>query len=111
MLWSNFSKDGYCVAAIRSSNGKITGEWLHDERLLYSGENRPYDGGHGMIFTALNGYQYLSIHSPNGAVGNPNEKPIFYRIEGKDGVIYTGTIDLYEQESRGAILSMVSLEN
>lgn len=87
MLWSNFSEDGYCVAVARSSNGEITGEWLHDENLLYSGKDRPYDGGHGMIFTALNGYQYLSIHSPNGEVNGRKEKPVFYRIEENDGVL------------------------
>ena len=38
MLWSNFNKDGYCEAIARSKNGKIDGEWVHDEELLFSKE-------------------------------------------------------------------------
>ena len=85
MLWSNFDKNGYCVAVARSSNGRIDGEWSHDNALLYSGSDDNFDGGHGMIFTAFDGSKFLSIHSPNAQVGDRKEKPVFYRIEERDG--------------------------
>ena len=82
MTWSNFDAYGYCVAVAESDNGEIDGKWSHHEKPLYSkGEDRPYDGGHGMIFTAVDGKMYLSMHSPNGAVGGRREKPVFYEIE------------------------------
>ena len=60
MLWSNFNKDGYWVAIVRSKNGKVDGEWVHDEKLLFSKEiSGQYDGGHGMIFTPVDGQMYL----------------------------------------------------
>jgi beta-xylosidase len=87
MLWSNFDMYGYCVAIARSSNGKIDGEWTHDKQLLYSGKNWEYDGGHGMIFTALDGTKYLSIHSPNNAGALRSEKPVFIRIKEENGTL------------------------
>lgn len=88
MLWSNFDANGYCVAVARSSDGSIFGEWIHDEDLLYSKDGRRYDGGHGMIFTAHDGSMFLSIHSPNTFDGERAEKPVFYRIEEIDGLLY-----------------------
>lgn len=85
MLWSNFNANGYCVAVAKSSNGRIDGEWTHEQDLLYSGEGREFDGGHGMIFTALDGSKFLSIHSPNAQRGDRKEKPVFYRVEERDG--------------------------
>lgn len=86
MIWSNFDAFGYVVAVARSSNGRLDGEWIHEENLLYSkymtGE---YEGGHGMIFTDVDGQMYLSFHSPNSAVGDRYEKPVFLAIEEKDG--------------------------
>ncbi len=82
MTWSNFSAEGYVVAVARSSNGRLDGEWTHEE-LLYkrsmTAENR-YDGGHAMTFTARDGQMYLSFHSPNGAMGERREAPVFLAI-------------------------------
>ena len=88
MLWSNFNAAGYCVAIARSENGKMDGEWTHDRELLYSKRGREFDGGHGMIFTALNGSKYLALHAPNSPVGERKEKPIFIKIQEKNGNLY-----------------------
>jgi beta-xylosidase len=86
MLWSNFDALGYTVAVARSSNGRLDGEWIHERELLYSkAMTGEYDGGHAMIFTALDGQTYLSFHSPNAAVGDRRETPVFLAIEEKDG--------------------------
>ena len=82
MTWSNFDAYGYCVAIAESDSGEIDGKWLQHDELLYSkGEDRLYDGGHGMLFRALDGKMYFSMHSPNGAVGDRHEKPVFYETE------------------------------
>ena len=86
MIWSNFDAFGYTVAVARSSNGRLDGEWIHEKELLYSkAMTGEFDGGHAMIFTGLDGQMYLSFHSPNAAVGNRKEKPVFLAIEEKDG--------------------------
>ncbi|MBQ0031654.1 MAG: family 43 glycosylhydrolase [bacterium] len=60
MIWSNFVKGhGYCVLTRRSVSGRLVGPWENDEILF--GEN----GGHGMIFTGLDGILRLTIHQPN----------------------------------------------
>lgn len=88
MIWSNFAHDGYCVGIARSDNGKVDGNWTHDEDRLYSktlgGE---YDGGHGMIFTSLNGQLYLSIHSPNKPVADRQETPVFIALREENGTL------------------------
>jgi hypothetical protein len=86
MLWSNFDALGYTVAVARSSNGRLDGEWIHEKELLYSkAMTGEYDGGHAMIFTDVDGQMYLSFHSPNAAVGDRRETPVFLAIEEKDG--------------------------
>ena len=86
MLWSNFDAHGYVVALAKSSNGRLDGEWIHEKELLYSkAMTGEYDGGHAMIFTALDGRMYLSFHSPNAPVGDRRETPVFLAIEEKDG--------------------------
>ena len=86
MLWSNFDAYGYVVAIARSSNGRLDGEWIHENNLLFSkymtGE---YEGGHAMIFTDVDGHMYLSFHSPNSTIDGRREKPVFLAIEEKDG--------------------------
>ena len=77
-LWSNFNADGYVVAIAESSNGRLDGEWIHQDNLLYcKSYTGVYDGGHGMIFTDTDGQKYLSFHSPNEPVGDRREKPVF----------------------------------
>lgn len=87
MLWSNFDRDGaYCVGIARSEEGLVTGEWKHDEKLLFSKETTgKYDGGHGMIFTDLDGKMYLSVHSPNYSDENVSETPVFVRVREENG--------------------------
>ncbi len=86
MLWSNFSKDGYVVAVARSTNGKLNGNWIHEEKLLYSKTPAtPYDGGHGMLFTGFDGQLYLAFHSPNKATNDRKERPCFLAVKEENG--------------------------
>ncbi len=88
MLWSNWDSAGYCVGIARSVSGAVEGPWTQDDALLYSKNmTGGYDGGHGMLFTALDGRLYLSIHSPNSAVGDRREKPVFIAVKEKDGTL------------------------
>lgn len=82
MLWSNFAPDGYAVGIARSDNGKPDGHWTHDSELLFSKAiDGKCDGGHGMLFTGLDGQLYLSVHSPNQAgAGRAHETPVFVPI-------------------------------
>ena len=85
-LWSNFNADGYVVAVAESSNGRLDGKWIHHDELLYcKAYTGVYDGGHGMIFTDTDGQKYLSFHSPNAAVGNRLEKPVFIPLTERNG--------------------------
>ena len=60
MLWATFGPWGYTETVARSSNGRLDGEWTHEEP-LYKG-----DGGHAMVFKSFDGRIYLSLHAPNG---------------------------------------------
>lgn len=59
MLWSSFGKNGYSIGIARSSTGNILGPWEQEPAPKFK------NGGHGMLFDALNGTRYLAIHSPN----------------------------------------------
>ncbi|MBO5440507.1 MAG: family 43 glycosylhydrolase [Clostridia bacterium] len=72
-IWSSFSNGEYVEAISRSSNGSIKGKWSIDNKLLYE-----KDGGHGMIFTDLNGVGKFVYHSPNET---PNERPFYTQID------------------------------
>lgn len=88
MLWSNWDSAGYCVGIARSAGGAVEGPWTQDERLLYSKSmTGTYDGGHGMLFTALDGKMYLSIHSPNSPAGDRMEVPIFVPVREENGTL------------------------
>lgn len=92
MLWSNWDSAGYCVGIARSATGAVEGPWTQDSDLLYSKNmTGEYDGGHGMLFTAADGSLYLSIHSPNSAVGSRRETPVFIRVKEKDGTLVWDT--------------------
>lgn len=94
MLWSNFDSDGYVSAVARSSDGTLKGEWSHDEDLLFSKSlSVTYDGGHAMIFTALDGNMYIALHSPNTAETNRKEKPVFIAIKEENGSLVWTTAD------------------
>ena len=86
MIWSNFDAQGYVVAVAKSANRRLDGEWIHEEKLLYSKSmTGEYDGGHAMIFTDTDGQMYLSFHSPNAAVGDRKETPVFLAIKEENG--------------------------
>ena len=74
MIWSSFAKgNNYCVALASPENGKLSGAWKPEEELLFS-----KDGGHGMLFTGLDGKRYLAIHSPNETL---SERPRFIEAD------------------------------
>lgn len=88
MLWSNFCKSGYCVGIARSKNGKIDGEWMQDDKLLFSKETtEKYDGGHGMLFKDIKGQIYLSVHSPNIPTKECGEKALFFPVYEENGTL------------------------
>jgi len=60
MLWSSFSKSGYCQAIAVSESGKLNGPWRHPEKPI-----REEDGGHGMLFRTFDGDLRLILHQPN----------------------------------------------
>ena len=66
MLWSNVSKDGYCVG-IAAAN-RLHGLWRQQYARLYAKDDKRHelDGGHGMLFKDKDGRLLLCIHSPNG---------------------------------------------
>ena len=98
MIWSNFEPAGYTVAVSRSSNGRLDGEWIHDQALLYSyNYTGEYDGGHAMIFHDLNGQMYLSMHSPNTDTEARKATPTFIPIAEKDGTLVWTYIDAIRQ--------------
>ena len=89
MIWSNNDSAGYCIGIARSENGKVDGKWVQDKELLYS-KNLPgveYDGGHGMLFYDIDGQLYLSMHSPNTAVGDRVETPVFLPVREQNGTL------------------------
>ena len=88
MLWSTFDGRDYCVVTARSKNGKVDGEWTHDDTPLFSKELADgKDGGHGMIFTDENGDMYLSIHSPNHPSEEEKEEVVFVPVKEENGTL------------------------
>ena len=72
MLWSSIGREGYAISYAVSESG-ILGPWRQTEEPFFG-----KDGGHGMLFTTLEGQLMLSIHSPNQT---PNERPLFIPVE------------------------------
>ena len=69
MLWSSLCETGYAIGLCKSESGDIKGPWRQQDIPLFSG-----DGGHGMVFTDLEGKGRLAIHTPNKS---PDERPVF----------------------------------
>jgi arabinan endo-1,5-alpha-L-arabinosidase len=69
MLWSSLGKRGYAIGLAVSTGGGILGPWRQETTPVF-GE----DGGHGMVFTDLDGKKRLAIHQPNAV---PDERPVF----------------------------------
>ena len=78
-LWASFSAGGYTEGVAVSSNGEIDGIFTQVEPLFMD------DGGHGMVFRALDGQLYLTLHSPNAHL---EERPFFHPITERDGRLY-----------------------
>lgn len=76
MLWASFAGGSYAQGIAHSTSGTVLGPWEHQEQPLYAS-----DGGHGMIFTTLDGQEILTVHTPNAT---PDERAIFIplRVEG-----------------------------
>ncbi|MBQ6263628.1 MAG: S-layer homology domain-containing protein [Clostridia bacterium] len=88
MIWSNYDVFGYCVAMAKSESGEVTGPWVQIEDRLYSyGMFGTWEGGHGMIFRALDGNMYLSYHAPNEKMGDRGSVPCFMRIREENGLL------------------------
>lgn len=74
MIWSSFAAgENYCVALASPENGMFSGIWKPEEKLLFA-----KDGGHGMLFTGLDGKRYLALHSPNETL---LERPKFIEVD------------------------------
>lgn len=73
MIWSSFSEGGYSVVLASPDNGKMSGNWAPEPELLFA-----KDGGHGMLFTGLDGKRYLALHSPNETL---LERPKFIEVD------------------------------
>lgn len=71
-LWASFSEGGYTEAVAKSDNGDIDGVFTQIDPLFMD------DGGHGMIFRALDGQLYLTLHSPNAHL---EERPYFHKVK------------------------------
>lgn len=90
MIWSTFLESGYAVGTLRSD--RITGPWVHGNGALFrrgTVSSSPYDGGHGMIFRALDGSLYLAVHSPNDSREGRGCKPVFVPVREEDGELVT----------------------
>ena len=87
MLWSNNDEYGYCVGVARSSNGRLDGEWIHEDRLYSKYMTSDFDGGHAMIFTDTGGQMYMSFHSPNGVIGDRRETAVFLAIREENNAL------------------------
>ena len=75
MLWSSFGSEGYTLALAKSETNTISGPWVQVPELLFS-----KDGGHGMLFKALDGKIMGALHSPNKTL---MERPYFFDVTGK----------------------------
>ena len=80
MIWSSFYRGEYCEGIAYSQSGSVMGPWEQDERLLFE-----KNGGHGMIFTDLDGALQFVLHSPNQSL---LERPYFYALEEKNDTLY-----------------------
>lgn len=77
-LWASFSKDGYTEGQAVSDNGDIDGRFTQQEPLFRK------DGGHAMVFRALDGHLMMALHSPND---HPHERPRFIHIHDRGDIL------------------------
>ena len=77
-IWASFVKGGgYCEGIAYSDNGKVNGKWAVADNLIFKD-----DGGHGMMFKALDGKEYFIFHKPN----HPHlaERPVLIPLTAKE---------------------------
>lgn len=74
MIWSSFKSDSYAMGIAESVTGKITGPWKQQPNLLFD-----KNGGHGMLFTSLEGKLMLTLHGPNAPSGK--ERAQIFEVE------------------------------
>ncbi len=83
MIWSSFSEGfNYAQALAVSESGRITGPWRHAPQPLAN-----KDSGHGMLFTAFDGRQYLVLHRPNNP---PMERPCLLPVTDRGDTLVVG---------------------
>lgn len=83
MLWASFANNRYALGVASSASGGVLGPWVHEPEALFA-----QDGGHGMLFRALDGRLMLTIHAPNKT---PHERPLFLPVaETADGKLRLG---------------------
>lgn len=88
MLWSNFDEDGYCIALAHSQNGEVDGTWEQETAPLYKrGTLDGHDGGHGMVFTDVDGKQYICCHSPNKPCETCRERTVLIPVREENGTL------------------------
>ena len=69
MIWSSFSNGDYAIGIAESATGSVKGPWRQQEKPLFV-----KNGGHGMIFRALDGALKLILHQPNSPLGAERAK-------------------------------------
>lgn len=77
MIWSSFGEKGYLQSVLRSDNGKLSGNWHHQNLLFET------DGGHGMLFTGFDGQLRLALHYPNSGP----ERLTLFSVKEEDGTL------------------------
>lgn len=74
MIWSSFMDGNYAIGIAESVTGRVVGPWRQQPQPLFN-----KDGGHGMIFRALDGKIYLVFHQPNSPTGK--ERARLFELE------------------------------
>lgn len=82
LLWSSFTKGGYCVACAKSQSGTVLGPWVQQEKPLYA-----RDGGHAMLFRRPDGSLWMTLHRPNKT---RLERPVFLPVREENGALTVG---------------------
>lgn len=77
LLWASMTDGGaYAEGMAASSNGDVDGTFSQADPLFTR------DGGHGMVFRALDGRLFLALHTPNNPLA---ERPVFIPVEERGG--------------------------
>ncbi len=77
MLWSSMGARGYAMGLARSTTGSVLGPWVQDDEPIWA-----EDGGHGMVFRALDGQLHLTLHTPNET---PRERAVLLPLAESGG--------------------------